>query len=81
MNQCIRLVESLTKFSKTRPVNEVKQAMAGIVSVLGNIRMVYLRCFLEYLPLIKKIYPFWIMLFFKRNSNTSKKRLLILMSG
>jgi hypothetical protein len=41
MNQCIRLVESLTEFSKTRPVNEVKQAMVGIVSVLGNIRMVF----------------------------------------
>jgi hypothetical protein len=40
MNQCIRLTESLTKFSKIRPVNEVKQAMHGIVSVLGNIRMV-----------------------------------------
>ncbi len=42
MNQCIRLVESLTKFSKTRPVNEIKQAMHGIVSVLGNLRMVLL---------------------------------------
>ena len=40
MNQCIRLVESLTGYSKTRPLNEVKQAMHGIVSVLGNIRMV-----------------------------------------
>jgi len=40
MNQCIRLVESLSEFSKTRPVNEIKQAMHGIVSVLGNIRMV-----------------------------------------
>ena len=40
MNQCIRLVESLVEFSKTRPVNEVKQAMVGVVSVLGNIRMV-----------------------------------------
>ena len=40
MNQCIRLVESLTEYSKTRPLNEVKQAMHGIVSVLGNIRMV-----------------------------------------
>jgi hypothetical protein len=42
MNQCIRLVESLTEFSKTRPVNEIKQATLGIVFVLGNIRMVYL---------------------------------------
>ncbi len=41
MNQCIRLVESLTKFSKTKPVNEVKQAMHGIISVLGNLRMVH----------------------------------------
>jgi hypothetical protein len=41
MNQCIRLVESLTEFSKTRPVNEVKQAMHGTVFVLGNIRMVH----------------------------------------
>ena len=40
MNQCIRLVESLTEYSKIRPLNEVKQAMHGIVSVLGNIRMV-----------------------------------------
>ena len=40
MNQCIRLVESMTEYSKTRPLNEVKQAMHGIVSVLGNIRMV-----------------------------------------
>jgi hypothetical protein len=41
MNQCIRLAESLIKFSNTRPVSEVKQAMVGIVSVLGNIRMVH----------------------------------------
>ena len=40
MNQCIRLVEFLTGLSKTRPVNEVKQAMVGVVSILGNIRMV-----------------------------------------
>jgi len=40
MNQCIRLVESLTEFSNTRPVKEVKQTLHGIVSVLGNIRMV-----------------------------------------
>ena len=40
MNQCIRLASSLVEFSKTRPVNEVKQAMVGVVSVLGNIRMV-----------------------------------------
>jgi hypothetical protein len=40
MNQCIRLGESLNGFSKTRPVNEIKQALHGIVSVLGNIRMV-----------------------------------------
>jgi hypothetical protein len=52
MNQCIRLVETLTEFSKTRPVYEVKQAIHAIVSVLGNIRMVYFRCFLKYLPLI-----------------------------
>jgi hypothetical protein len=45
MNKCIRLMESLTQFSKTRPVNEVKQAMHGIVSVLGNIRMVSFRYF------------------------------------
>jgi hypothetical protein len=44
MNQCIRLVDSLTEFSKTRPVYEVKQAMHGIVSVLGNVRMVHF-CF------------------------------------
>jgi len=43
MNQCIRLVESLAAFSKTRPVNEVKQAMIAIVSVLGNLRMVRFR--------------------------------------
>ena len=42
MNQCIRLVEYLTEFSKTRPVNEIKQATHGIVFVLGNIRMVFL---------------------------------------
>jgi hypothetical protein len=41
MNQCIRLVESLTQFSKTRPVNEIKQAMIGVVSILGNLRMVH----------------------------------------
>jgi hypothetical protein len=40
MNQCIRLVESLTQFSKTRPVHEIKQAMIGVVSILGNLRMV-----------------------------------------
>ena len=47
MNQCIRLVESLTELSKIRPVYEVKQAMHGIVSVLGNIRMVNFWYFFE----------------------------------
>jgi hypothetical protein len=40
MNQCIRLVESLTEFAKTRPVREIKQAMVGLVSILGNLRSV-----------------------------------------
>jgi hypothetical protein len=47
MNQCIRLAESLIKFSNTRPVSEVKQAMVGIVSVWGNIRMVHFLYFLK----------------------------------
>jgi hypothetical protein len=48
MNQCIRLVESLTKFSTTRPVNEIKQAIHGVVSILGNIRMVSNSYFFKY---------------------------------
>ena len=40
MNQCIRLTKALFEFSKTRPINEVKQATVGIVSILGNLRSV-----------------------------------------
>ena len=38
MNQCIRLIQSLYKFSKIRPIKEVKQATVGIVSIIGNLR-------------------------------------------
>ena len=40
MNQCLRLFESLVKFSYIRPVREVKLASVGIVSILGNLRSV-----------------------------------------
>jgi hypothetical protein len=42
MNQCIRLINNLVTFSYYRPVAEVKQATVGIISILGNIRSVYL---------------------------------------
>jgi hypothetical protein len=41
MNQCIRLMNSLVSFSLRRPVSEVKLAVVGIVSVLGNLRSVF----------------------------------------
>jgi len=42
MNQCIRLTQTLESFSNSRPVNEVKLTTVGIVSILGNLRMVSL---------------------------------------
>ncbi len=45
MNQCIRLVESLVNFAKKRPIEEVKIATKGVISVLGNlntVRFIYL---------------------------------------
>ena len=41
MNQCIRLMNTLVTFSNYRPVKEVKLAIVGIVSILGNIRSVF----------------------------------------
>jgi hypothetical protein len=35
MNQCIRLVEALQAFSNLRPVDELKKATVGIISILG----------------------------------------------
>jgi hypothetical protein len=40
MNQCIRLMNSLMTFSNIRPVVEVKLAIVGIISILGNLRSV-----------------------------------------
>jgi hypothetical protein len=40
MNQCIRLSKSLLAYSYTRPLDEIKQATVGIVSILGNLRSV-----------------------------------------
>jgi len=40
MNQCIRLTQSLNYFSNYRPVEEVKLALTGIASVIGNLRLV-----------------------------------------
>jgi hypothetical protein len=43
MNQCIRLSQSLLDFSNSRPVDEIKIAIVGIVSILGNLRSVNLQ--------------------------------------
>ena len=40
MNQCIRLALSLQAFANLRPVNEMKRATVGLISILGNIRSV-----------------------------------------
>ena len=40
MNQCIRLINALLSFSSIRPVDEVKMATVGFISVLGNIKSV-----------------------------------------
>ena len=40
MNQCIRLVESLMKLAKKRPIEELKLASVGIIYILGNLRSV-----------------------------------------
>jgi hypothetical protein len=40
MNQCIRLMEDFITFSNIRPVDEVKLASAGFISILGNLRSV-----------------------------------------
>ena len=42
MNQCIRLTQSLVTVSNFRPVDEVKLTSVGIISILGNLRSVYL---------------------------------------
>jgi len=52
MNQCIRLTNSLVTFSQNRPVTEVKLATVGLISILGNIRAVFLK-------IIKRKYQFW----------------------
>ena len=46
MNQCIRLINSLVSFSMYRPVDEVKLALVGIISILGNMRSVFLNSFI-----------------------------------
>jgi hypothetical protein len=40
MNQCIRLMEAFTTFSNIRPIDEVKLAATGFISILGNLRSV-----------------------------------------
>ncbi len=40
MNQCIRLMEAFITFSNIRPVDEVKLASTGFISILGNLRSV-----------------------------------------
>ena len=40
MNQCIRLINALVDFSSVRPVDEVKKATVGFISVLGNMKSV-----------------------------------------
>jgi hypothetical protein len=40
MNQCIRLMEAFNTFSNIRPVDEVKLASTGFISILGNLRSV-----------------------------------------
>ena len=40
MNQCIRLMDSFVTLANTRPVEEVKLASAGFISILGNLRSV-----------------------------------------
>ena len=40
MNQCIRLMNSLTNFSNIRPVEEVKKATVGLIAIMGNIKSV-----------------------------------------
>ena len=40
MNQCTRLALSLKAFANLRPVNEMKRATVGLISILGNIRSV-----------------------------------------
>jgi hypothetical protein len=52
MNQCIRLMNILVKFSFYRPVAEVKLATVGIISILGNIRSVFFENY------FKKFYSF-----------------------
>ncbi len=47
MNQCIRLINSLVKFSYFRPVAEVKLATVGIITILGNIRSVLIKKFVK----------------------------------
>jgi uncharacterized membrane protein len=40
VNQCIRLIKSLTTFAKYRPIEEVQLALVGFISILGNLRSV-----------------------------------------
>jgi len=51
MNQCIRLINSLVKFSIIRPVEEVKLATVGIIATLGNIRSVFFKLSFTVVPL------------------------------
>ena len=44
MNQCIRLVDTFVSLAFSRPVDEVKVASVGFVSILGNLRSVNKLC-------------------------------------
>ena len=62
MNQCIRFTNSLVEFSKYRPVVEVKLAIVGIFSILGNIRSVSENCFIKSLIFWFDIFKTWVIL-------------------
>jgi len=49
MNQCIRLMEAFNTFSNSRPIDEVKLASSGFISILGNLRSVECYFLLNYL--------------------------------
>ena len=40
MNQCIRLSQSLVKFSNSRPIKEINLSLIGIQAILGDLRSV-----------------------------------------
>lgn len=40
LNQCLRLVQSLSSFSTIRPVDEVQKTIIGLVSTIGLVKSV-----------------------------------------